>query len=366
MKKIFINAYSEFNLGDDLFIKILCERYPNTLFYIYAPQNYKVLFQDIKNLKVISKDKLMIKAVNYLSRKLLKRMNFYKKKFMDKSDGAVYIGGSLFIQESNWRKYLESVRQMKLPDRPFFLLGANFGPYNDIEFYNESKKLFNEFEDICFRDEKSYDLFKDLINVRKADDIVFQLTENNLVPKLSSNNIIISVIKPSFRKNLKGNDEIYYSKISDIASYFAENEYTVTLMSFCEFEEDDKAIIEIRKKIPKHLKFKISSYNYKLNLTEALNLIENASFIVGTRFHSMILGWIYNKPVYPIVYSEKMTNVMSDVGFKGNYTLFSDLENLDPNIVFKSMEKNLLNISKQKLNSQKHFLKLDEFLKSEI
>lgn len=362
MKKIFINAYSEFNLGDDLFIKILCERYPNTLFYIYAPENYKVLFQDVKNLKVIPKNKLMIKAVNYLSRKLFKKKNFYKKKFIDKCDATLYIGGSLFIQESNWRKYLDSVKQMKVPNRPFFLLGANFGPYNNIEFYNESRKLFNEFEDICFRDEKSYDLFKDLTNVRKADDIVFQLAENNLVQQMSSKNIIISVIKPSFRKNLKGNDEIYYNKISDIASYFAENEYTVTLMSFCEFEEDNKAINEIRKKIPKHLTSKISNYYYKLNLTEALNLIENSSFIVGTRFHAMILGWVFNKPVYPIVYSEKMTNVMSDVGFKGNYTLFSDLENLDPYVVFQSMERNLLDISEQKLNSQNQFLKLDEFL----
>lgn len=32
-----VSAYTEFNLGDDLFIKVLCERYPDTRFMIIAP-----------------------------------------------------------------------------------------------------------------------------------------------------------------------------------------------------------------------------------------------------------------------------------------------------------------------------------------
>src|SRR5699024_1160694 len=45
MKKVMVYAYSQFNLGDDLFIKILCERYPETQFVLYAPKQYKRCFQ---------------------------------------------------------------------------------------------------------------------------------------------------------------------------------------------------------------------------------------------------------------------------------------------------------------------------------
>ena len=36
MKKIFLYAYTEKNLGDDLFIKYITERYPKCKFYIWG------------------------------------------------------------------------------------------------------------------------------------------------------------------------------------------------------------------------------------------------------------------------------------------------------------------------------------------
>lgn len=59
MKRIMINAYTTFNLGDDLFIKVLCERYPNTEFILYAPKEYKINFKNSSNLKVISNSNIL-------------------------------------------------------------------------------------------------------------------------------------------------------------------------------------------------------------------------------------------------------------------------------------------------------------------
>src|SRR5690625_2356463 len=50
MKKVMVYAYTQFNLGDDLFIKILCERYPETQFVLYAPKKYKRCFQGMRNI----------------------------------------------------------------------------------------------------------------------------------------------------------------------------------------------------------------------------------------------------------------------------------------------------------------------------
>ncbi|OQP08346.1 polysaccharide pyruvyl transferase family protein, partial [Geobacillus thermoleovorans] len=94
----------------------------------------------------------------------------------------------------------------------------------------------------------------------------------------------------------------------------------------------------------------------------ALDVIAGSSFVVATRFHAMILGWVYNKPVFPIAYSNKMINVMKDVGFKGSYVDFNDLNSLEPEEVFRSMESNFVDISQQIKSSEKQFQKLDEYL----
>ena len=61
----------------------------------------------------------------------------------------------------------------------------------------------------------------------------------------------------------------------------------------------------------------------------------------------MILGWVFNKPVLPIVYSSKMTNVINDIEFNGLYIDFENLESIDTEEVLKSIYNNKVNVSKQ-------------------
>lgn len=353
-------AYTTFNLGDDLFIKILCERYPETKFLLYAPKEYRILFNKIKNLSVIPSDSLIIRGINFFLRSF-KIKGSIRRMVAQKCDAGVYIGGSLFMQGEDWLQGLENVREMRHSNKPFFLLGANFGPFKDEEFYLKYKNEFKEYTDVCFREKYTFELFKDLGNVRMADDIVFQLNVEEF--EHAENNIVISVIKPSYRKHLLNYDDIYYKKIRDISIYFIESGYKVTFMSFCDFEGDNEAINEIINLIPSEYLAKIKKYPYKLNIDEAINTIGKADFVLATRFHSMILGWVCNKPVFPIVYSDKMINVMKDVGFKGLYTDFNSIGSLKPEEVFTSMETNIIDVKTNVENAEKHFQKLDIYLK---
>ncbi|MED5076898.1 polysaccharide pyruvyl transferase family protein [Geobacillus stearothermophilus] len=171
----------------------------------------------------------------------------------------------------------------------FFLLGANFGPFTDMDFYLQHKEIFKHFTDICFREKYSYSLFADLPNVRVASDIVFQLRRQNIY-RQTKKQVIISVIKPSIREYLSGYDEVYYKKIKDITIYFVEKGYDVTLMSFCKNEGDSEAIKNIMKLIPNEYLNKVIEYSYQSNIDKALNIIAGSSFVVATRFHAMILG----------------------------------------------------------------------------
>jgi colanic acid/amylovoran biosynthesis protein len=362
LKKVMIHAYANFNLGDDLFIKVLCERYPNTQFTLYAPQQYKITFQNIENINIIPNDTLIVRGINFVVKKLFKKNNFYQYYITKKKDASVHIGGSLFMEDEKWRVLLDNQKSLKIPGKPFYLLGANFGPYKDTRFYEEYKELFKEYTDICFREKHSFSIFDELDNVRLADDIVFQLQLKNAKRVAQNPNIVISVIKPSVRKQLKAFEKEYYHKVRELAIYFIEKGYNVIFMSFCENEQDNEAIKDIIRLIPANYKENIFKHLYKFDINKSLEIIEQTNLVIATRFHSMILGMIYNKPTFPIIYSDKMSNVLNDINFTGSSIRLNEISKLEPKIVFDSMENGVIDISQQRKNAENHFEKLDEFL----
>ena len=363
MKKVMIHAYTKLNLGDDLFIKVLCDRYKNTQFTIYAQSDYKCAFKDIKNLKYCAIDSFMIRAFNYITR-ILKIDTDSEKLIAKHCDAIVSIGGSMFIEWDGWKSQLENhVRRRVIKGKPFYLLGSNFGPYKTEDYIESYRKLFKKYEDICFREKYSYDLFRELDNVRKADDVIFQL-ENKYLDK-KENKVSISVIKPSFREKFKDYDLKYYNKIKDILIYFIERGMDINLISFCKYEGDEDAIEEIVKLIPDKYKKNVNKCFYRGNIDETLNILSSSKYIIGTRFHSMILGWVFNKPVFPIVYSNKMTNVMDDVKFEGEYIRLEEIDSLDVEKSFEKLDDSIIDVTKQIESSKLHFMKLDKFLNLE-
>lgn len=361
MQKVMVYAYTKVNLGDDLFLKILFERYPNTHFIMFAPRSYKKIFREY-NVSIINTDNYFIKVITYILNKI-KIKHLLNKLFSKSCDASVYIGGSIFQQTKNWKTKIIERKKLLNKNQPFYVIGANFGPFENEDYYQEYKKLFTKYKDICFRDSYSYNLFRDLSNVRKADDIVFSLKRNKT--SIKSKNIIISVVKPSYRENLLNYDNSYYNKIRDISLYFIDKGYDVTLISFCKHEGDEEAIKNIIERIPPQYVNHINKYNYRGNIQEALDYISQSSLVIATRFHAMILGWIYNKHVVPLVYSEKMTNVMKDVGFRGVFAHIENIEQLDPDEVYNSMKSNIIDISEQKTEAEKHFRELDKLLLNE-
>lgn len=359
MKKIMIYAYLHFNLGDDLFVEILCQRYPQTKFVLYAPRRYRKTFTHLKNIQYISSNSLIFRGFNFIL-KLLRSGHSTQSLLAKTCDAAIEVGGSLFIQTEDYKHRLKYTEKLRIKKKPFYLLGANFGPYHDEHFLIEHQNIFKNYTDICFRDQPSYRLFADLENVRVADDIVFTLDVSK-VPT-TKNNMTISVIKPSNRASLPGFDTIYYSKISEVAMFLIDKGYTVTLMSFCEYEKDHHAIEAIIKLIKDSYHDKIYTYYYQGNIQAALQVIATSRFIIATRFHAMILAWVYKIPVFPIVYSRKMTYVMENVGFRGPYTTIETIHRLELSQILESLQLEPLNISQQSKKAQDHFLNLDQFL----
>lgn len=325
-KKVYIKAYTKLNLGDDLFVFMLCYRYKNVQFYIKELSPYTNVFKTIPNLKIIEN-------INDIS-----------------FDAIVYIGGSIFIENSPSSIFrIHELKEEIIKDNiPTYIIGANFGPYTSKKYFETVKnELLPYVESITFRDTYSYNLFKNLNNVHYAPDVVFSL-DTNQITKDNTNEVGISIIHHLERKNLKLNYNTYITKLLEICKYYISIGYTIRLFSFCEYEKDTEAINELLKNMTNQELQYVKISNYTGNLKEILSKIASQKLFITSRFHSIILGLKFNIPIIPICYSSKSTNVLNDLNFpESNIYTFENLENIIynkiPNIFHNDIIKNSVN-----------------------
>ena len=360
MKKILLNAYINLNFGDDLFLKILFDRYPEIKWYLpKANPIYKTIFKNYNN--VIINDDLLFKV-----RRKLKLTE--KNRLISKYDAGLYIGGSIFMQLSNWKEQLayrnEIIESFNKKQKPYFILGSNFGPYNEKNFIEEYNKLFNKCKDICFRDKFSYDLFKEKGNVRLAPDIVFQLKPKNIEKIKNSVGISLINLKDRDGESLEKYYNIHNKKMKELAEAFINDGRKVVFFSFCENQGDLVAINDVVKLLDDKYKTNIEIVNYDGNIDEFLIKFESMENIVGTRFHACILSQVFNQGLYPILYSNKTYNVLKDIGLDKEYKFIKDLENLDVKEVLNRISNNKITDKKIFKEAEKQFEVLDKYVRS--
>lgn len=359
-KRALIHAYTQLNLGDDLLISIMCKRYPETKFYIRSNSSSSIALKKIPNLKVIPYVRLIDRILNLLHIKLSIN-NLISRYISFLSDCIIHIGGSIFIEQIDWKNRLKLYKERVVKNKPYCIIGCNFGPYKDRNFYEGYKNIFKMTTDICFRDTYSYDLFSELPNARFASDIVFLYPQN--INGLPQKQIIISVIDLSKRKDLKQYEKSYQKKIINISRRFYQEGYSVILMSFCKNEGDEYAISQIMNQLNVRDKEHIINYFYTGDIEAAVDIMQKSKYIISTRFHSMILGWVLGKPVYPIIYSNKSLNVINDVGFKGKYTMLQDIDKINEDEIYDELIRSMtINIDKQVYSANLQFKMLDKIL----
>lgn len=350
MKKILVQAYTEKNFGDDLFLKLLFDRYPNVEWILdNALTEYKEIFKKYNNVSF---------SKNYIY-KLLSRFNHGYFEY----DALLYIGGSIFIQDDEfWKKQLnERKRMFKIfKNKAIFVLGANFGPFKDNLFLQEYIKLLKQCKDVCFRDAFSLELFGDLENIRVNPDIVFQLNHKKIIK--DKNSIGISLISLKNRKELIKHDELYKMKMIELIERCIENGKKIYLFSFCQREGDLDIINFIINNINKCYKKYINIVSYDGDIDTFLTKFGSMQNIIGARFHSCILSQVFEQGLYPLIYSNKTYNMLCDIGLNKEYTYINNIENLNIDHVLEIIDNNKIidkNIFK---DAYKQFEVLDSYV----
>lgn len=357
MKHVAIHAYPFGNVGDDLFIRTLCERYPHVHFHLMIKMEYASALKNIPNLSLHPLD-----AIGFRLRRFLHKDTAFPRELEEKVDGTVYIGGSIFMEQDGWEQSFTRLQQMQQSGKPFFIIGANFGPFHSDTFLHTYETFFKRVEAIRFRDYFSYNLFSHLKNVRYAPDVIFNLYETfHPANVLEEKNVLISVIYPSERNDLTFVDERYFSSITHLINEAVRQEYTITLTAFCPYERDDDATCEIVQRLSSDVRTHVDIHIYDGDIARVYQLFQQATFVVATRFHAMILGWLFEKKVFPITYSEKMNHVLRDLTYRGD---FQDIQQMEVDIVERvfSMEDPMIDLHTLAKEAEHHFSALDKWL----
>lgn len=354
--KIYVKCFLSKNLGDDLFLRILCDRYDEK-FYLYSALDYSIISQNL----VIKK----LGFIQRLFRKIFHILNldsYFEFLLSKSSDIIVVIGGSLFI-ENDFNEF--NLYKLFSKNKKYFIIGSNIGPYNNMEFVDKIKKnIFFKAEDVCLRDKNSYQLSCELDNVRYAPDIVYSYDFSRYSHIQETNKVFISIINPHFKekqmKTIRYND--YQKLIINIINYFNKLNFKIVLGSFCKSEGDELFIDDILTKITN--KNNISTCFYNGDIDSVISEIASSKIIIGSRFHANVLGFALNKVVIPISYNNKTKNMLNDIGYNNDYIDLDNLEN------FKGIDSidltYKLDISELSKLSILHFERLDKVLKRKI
>ncbi len=338
MKKILLRFYDSRNLGDDLFVKIMADQFPDCLIRIIKKPNSQIKkrnknirfhpFWIVRSVAGIFQGKL---GWNHpFSHKIERRIQNHIQKIIAAHDAFVFIGGSIFMQhgaakdefdfQTNLKPVFDFTSQPQSTGKSF-VIGANLGPIFTKDYAEKMKHTFMEYTHVCLRDYSSYCLVDDLPHVQYAPDVIFLAPQPRATTDIE--NVVVSVIDISNHTKSTTVIESYFALLRDTIAKLQAEKIPITLVSFCKGEGDENAIHHLMNMLPDDTG--VSTHFYDGNIERVLALFSNASFVIASRFHSMILGISFGKPVFPISYNCKTQNYLNDMGFNGRYATFSTL-----------------------------------------
>lgn len=358
---IFINGYWETNLGDDLFLYIISKKFPKVQFDIYTTRKNFSVFKGISNVNLINKrDSLIDRVINKVSVKVnypLKGSE-YDQLIQTAKGYPVYLelGGSIFMLPSNGSLNVDYLVRMIIAKRVkhYLVIGSNFGPYSSHKQLIKYQHFFKSIESISFRDEYSYNLFKNCGGVNYFPDIVFNLSVQN---NYKADYVLFSVINTKRFGSYV--DKMYTQFVCNQVKKEISRGNEVVLMSFCNHEGDKKKAREIKDRligVSKNIRIVEHSNIYK-----SLKIISGSKKIFATRYHSMILGWVFKKPTFVVSYSKKTENVIKSFFPQQSYVKLTNI-NENKNIKYTLIDDRTLIALKDEAN--KHFSDFEKVIQT--
>lgn len=325
-KCVMLYGFYGMNLGDDLFFEKLLKRYPDTMFLVYCFDYYHAFFEQYDNVKFYAYNDPLVQKIKSIGEKF-KITDLFELLLLWRSNATVHIGGSIYQQVGDYRLDYKLRLRRKQRGKPFYSISCNFGAYDTEEYRKDWRKQFKKYEDVCFRDNYSYELFSDLKSVRQAPDLLFSYKTKKVdtIP----DSVVISVFNP-YASNRNYSEEIcdaYFDTLSKTVCDLVGKEKKVTLLSFCSFEGDREFAQKLIDNLPWGIGKKVDFIDYSFDTKDdIINKLSSAEYIIGTRLHSVILGLVMGKKVLPVAYNSKIHHILDDIGYDQAVICFDQIK----------------------------------------
>lgn len=148
--------------------------------------------------------------------------------------------------------------------------------------------------------------------------------------------------------------------ISSYIQYKYNDLELIRLFSFCQPEGDVKAIEDLKSILPDMIKDKIEVVAYDGDYRTFLEKFSEVELLLATRFHAMILGFVYGIKTVPIIYSDKMTHVLNDIDQE---VPSISLQNMSKEILLETIaHSKIIDVKNEIRDSQMQFVDVDNLL----
>lgn len=314
-KRVFVYYYDKINLGDDLFVRFLADRYPGVRFYIWTDGRNIETFRDVPNISVVAGDGPITKFLGRLRDSFPPR---YKTFLENRCRVHVYIGGSIFMEYPTWR-YFVQWWQYRADKFRFYALGANFGPYRTEEYREKMEASFAYMQDVCFRERYSCGLFPRNQAVRYAPDILLAYPMPRTEP--GKKQVFVSMIDCASRgkdSELYACEDRYIENMAAVLTGYLQDSYQVVLAGFCRDQGDMRGVQKVYDRLPRQWQGQVRCLAYEgTNTEQVLKELAQSAYVIATRFHATVLALAAGRPVLPLIYSDKTKHLLEDIGFTG-------------------------------------------------
>lgn len=348
---VLLEAYLERNFGDDLFVTLLINRYRNHRFY---------LLDDRK------KGYALVGDSRFGNVCLITEEEAFSD--MQKFGAYLLVGGDFYHANGDYHARVRRAKAIHENGGYVLILGASLYktyPADRLPFVQE----FFRFVDVMtLRERTSYAQCEALMPDSCAllsSDMAFTLASEYGKKQERKG---IRKLGISVRRKMDGTEEqfkVYCKTITDVtmAHLNANEDNRVCFLALSTSGFDDRDVIDqIRGLLPHGMNNRIDEIEYSRDVYSFMDEVSTCDALICTRFHSLCLALIQEKPFYPINYEAKVENLLKDIGFGGTSVDYGVY--MAPEAVLQALQENRVDEEKYReyVERARHFFDMSDFV----
>ena len=315
MRHVLLYGQFHGNFGVDFTAVLLCRRYPKVTFHLLAEKESQTAFSALPNVVIHTPEDPLVQQKNQWMEKYRRTSNGFLLWMASQCYATIQIGAAVFVQrQQDFSQDYQLDADLCRHSKRLYVIGAHFGPYSQGDYYRRYHALFARYRGICFRDSSSFDKFQDLPRVRWAPDPAFTYSPvQTLTP--AQKQIIVSVCgKEHLGETFitRQDQEDFEANLIQVCSRLMEEGYRIVLLSLSPKEGDEAMAERICAAIRPEYASQVERLSYQGSLEPILDVFAKAERVIAAQFHSAVLGWLFGKPVLPIVRDLKCAQLFQD------------------------------------------------------